>query len=41
MNHQQKVVRSVAEALEPLRDGMTILCGGFGDAAQLAFGGAG
>jgi len=30
MNHQQKVVRSVAEAFEPLRDGMTILCGGFG-----------
>jgi 3-oxoacid CoA-transferase subunit A len=30
MNHQAKVVQSIAEALEPLRDGMTILCGGFG-----------
>jgi 3-oxoacid CoA-transferase subunit A len=28
--HGNKVVGSVAEALEPLRDGMTILCGGFG-----------
>ncbi len=30
MNHSHKVVRSIAEALEPLKDGMTILCGGFG-----------
>ncbi len=29
-NHNSKVVDSVAQALEPLRDGMTILCGGFG-----------
>jgi 3-oxoacid CoA-transferase subunit A len=28
--HANKVVASIAEALEPLRDGMTILCGGFG-----------
>ena len=28
--HGNKVVASVAEALEPLRDGMTILVGGFG-----------
>ncbi len=28
--HGEKVVASVAEALAPLRDGMTILCGGFG-----------
>lgn len=28
--HANKVVGSIAEALEPLRDGMTILCGGFG-----------
>jgi 3-oxoacid CoA-transferase subunit A len=28
--HKSKIVRSVAEALEPLRDGMTILVGGFG-----------
>lgn len=28
--HGNKVVGSVAEALEPLRDGMTIMCGGFG-----------
>lgn len=28
--HQNKVVESVEAALEPLRDGMTILCGGFG-----------
>jgi 3-oxoacid CoA-transferase subunit A len=28
--HSNKVVASVAEALEPLRDGMTIMCGGFG-----------
>jgi 3-oxoacid CoA-transferase subunit A len=28
--HGNKVVATVAEALEPLRDGMTILCGGFG-----------
>jgi 3-oxoacid CoA-transferase subunit A len=28
--HANKVVGSVAEALEPLRDGMTILVGGFG-----------
>lgn len=28
--HGNKIVESVAEALEPLRDGMTILCGGFG-----------
>jgi 3-oxoacid CoA-transferase subunit A len=30
MKHGNKVVASVAEALEPLRDGMTILVGGFG-----------
>jgi 3-oxoacid CoA-transferase subunit A len=29
-NHNNKVVDSVVAALEPLRDGMTILCGGFG-----------
>ncbi|HTR52111.1 MAG TPA: CoA transferase subunit A [Kofleriaceae bacterium] len=29
-NHNDKVVASVAAALEPLRDGMTILVGGFG-----------
>jgi 3-oxoacid CoA-transferase subunit A len=29
-DHNHKVVGSVAEALEPLRDGMTIMCGGFG-----------
>ncbi|HWO22839.1 MAG TPA: CoA transferase subunit A [Kofleriaceae bacterium] len=28
--HAQKVAASVAEALEPVRDGMTILVGGFG-----------
>jgi 3-oxoacid CoA-transferase subunit A len=28
--HANKVVASVAEALAPLTDGMTILCGGFG-----------
>jgi 3-oxoacid CoA-transferase subunit A len=28
--HATKVVDSIATALEPLRDGMTILCGGFG-----------
>jgi 3-oxoacid CoA-transferase subunit A len=28
--HANKVVASVAEALAPLADGMTILCGGFG-----------
>jgi len=28
--HNNKVVGSIAEALEPLKDGMTILCGGFG-----------
>lgn len=28
--HTNKVVQSVAQALEPLRDGMTILVGGFG-----------
>jgi len=28
--HGSKVVGSIAEALEPLRDGMTIMCGGFG-----------
>ncbi len=28
--HQDKVVASVAEALAPLRDGMTVLVGGFG-----------
>lgn len=28
--HSNKVTASVAEALEPLRDGMTIMCGGFG-----------
>lgn len=28
--HANKVVASVAEALEPLRDGMTIMVGGFG-----------
>ena len=28
--HANKVVPSVAQALEPLRDGMTIMCGGFG-----------
>ena len=30
MSHHDKVVASVAEALAPLRDGMTILVGGFG-----------
>ena len=30
MNHHDKVVRSVAEALAPVQDGMTILVGGFG-----------
>ena len=30
MNHANKVVGSIAEALAPLRDGMTILVGGFG-----------
>jgi 3-oxoacid CoA-transferase subunit A len=29
-SHNNKVVGSVVEALEPLRDGMTFLCGGFG-----------
>jgi len=29
-DHNHKVVGSVAEALAPLRDGMTIMCGGFG-----------
>ena len=29
-NHNHKVVDSVAAALAPLRDSMTILCGGFG-----------
>src|SRR5580765_2878597 len=28
--HANKVVASIEEALEPLQDGMTILCGGFG-----------
>jgi 3-oxoacid CoA-transferase subunit A len=28
--HSNKVCESVAKALEPLRDGMTIMCGGFG-----------
>jgi 3-oxoacid CoA-transferase subunit A len=28
--HANKVVESIAEALEPLRDGMTVMCGGFG-----------
>lgn len=28
--HGNKIVGSIAEALEPLRDGMTIMCGGFG-----------
>jgi 3-oxoacid CoA-transferase subunit A len=28
--HGNKVVANVAEALAPLRDGMTIMCGGFG-----------
>ena len=28
--HANKVVTSIADALEPLRDGMTVLCGGFG-----------
>jgi 3-oxoacid CoA-transferase subunit A len=28
--HGNKVVASVAEALAPMRDGMTIMCGGFG-----------
>ncbi len=28
--HANKVVGSIAEALEPLRDGMTVMCGGFG-----------
>jgi 3-oxoacid CoA-transferase subunit A len=28
--HAHKIADSVAHALEPLRDGMTILCGGFG-----------
>src|SRR4051812_17354631 len=28
--HSNKVVASIAEALAPLRDGMTIMCGGFG-----------
>jgi 3-oxoacid CoA-transferase subunit A len=30
VKHANKVVPSIAEALEPLRDGMTILVGGFG-----------
>jgi 3-oxoacid CoA-transferase subunit A len=30
MSHHDKVVASIAEALAPLRDGMTILVGGFG-----------
>jgi 3-oxoacid CoA-transferase subunit A len=30
VKHANKVVASVAEALEPLRDGMTIMVGGFG-----------
>jgi len=30
MNHNAKVVASIEEALAPLRDGMTILVGGFG-----------
>ena len=30
MKHKDKVVASVADALAPLRDGMTILVGGFG-----------
>jgi 3-oxoacid CoA-transferase subunit A len=29
-NHNHKIVDSVAQALAPLKDGMTILCGGFG-----------
>jgi 3-oxoacid CoA-transferase subunit A len=29
-SHHAKVVASIAEALAPLTDGMTILCGGFG-----------
>jgi len=29
-NHNRKVVASIEEALAPLQDGMTILCGGFG-----------
>lgn len=29
-NHNDKVVASIAEALAPLRDGMTIMVGGFG-----------
>lgn len=28
--HANKIVGSVAQALEPLRDGMTVMCGGFG-----------
>jgi len=28
--HANKIVGSIAEALEPLRDGMTVMCGGFG-----------
>src|SRR6478735_4194153 len=28
--HLNKVASSIAKALEPLRDGMTIMCGGFG-----------
>ena len=28
--HRNKVVASIAEALEPLRDGMTVMVGGFG-----------
>jgi 3-oxoacid CoA-transferase subunit A len=28
--HANKIVSTIAEALEPLRDGMTIMCGGFG-----------
>jgi 3-oxoacid CoA-transferase subunit A len=28
--HGNKIVASIAEALEPMRDGMTVMCGGFG-----------
>lgn len=28
--HGNKVVSTIAEALEPMRDGMTVMCGGFG-----------
>ena len=28
--HDDKVVASITDALAPLKDGMTILCGGFG-----------